>query len=96
MDTYGLRERCYLDPGTGFGPAHWDWSDRAEYQRKIYTGLDQLRRFDLPIYVPVPWKQTEDRLELLDIALSHDVDFARAHHPAQVRQHYDEVMAAQR
>ncbi len=85
MDRFGLRSRCYLDPGTGFAPAHWDWSERREYQRRIYTGLDRLRVFGLPIYVPVPWKQTPDRMELLDIALAHDVDYARAHHPAQVR-----------
>lgn len=85
MDAYGIRKRCYLDPGTGFGPAHWDWETRAQYQRKIYEGLDRLRVFDLPIYVPVPWKQTPDRMELLDIALSKDPEFARAHYPAQVR-----------
>lgn len=88
MDRFGIRERCYLDPGTGFSPAHWDWNERAEYQRKIYGGLDRLRRFDLPIYVPVPWKQTEDRMELLDLALAHNIDFARAHHPAQVRERH--------
>jgi len=89
MDQYGIRDRCYLDPGTGFAPAHWQWEDRAEYQRKIYGGLDRLRVFDLPIYVPVPWKQTDDRLELLDIALSHNIDFARAHYPRQVRDHHE-------
>lgn len=89
MDRYGIRSRCYLDPGTGFAPPQWDWSDRAEYQRKIYGGLDRLRVFDLPIYVPVPWKQTADRLELLDLALSHDIDFARAHYPEQVRAHHE-------
>lgn len=91
MDRYGIRERCYLDPGTGFGPAHWDWSTRAQYQKKIYEGLDRLRVFDLPIYVPVPWKQTPDRMELLDLALSHDPDFARAHYPAQVRERHTAV-----
>jgi len=94
LSRVGVRDRCYLDPGTGFAPPGWDWDDRREYQRRIYTGLGELRRFDLPIYVPVPWKQTEDRLELLDIALSHDIEFARAHHPAQVRQHYDRVVGA--
>jgi len=89
LDKYGIRERCYLDPGTGFGPAHWDWAERSEYQRKIYSGLDRLRAFDLPIYVPVPWKQTPDRMELLDIALSHNVDFARSHYPAQVRERHN-------
>ncbi|MGI9605447.1 MAG: dihydropteroate synthase [Acidimicrobiales bacterium] len=89
MDRYGMRERCYLDPGTGFGPADWDWNDRREYQRLIYAGLDRLRRFDLPIYVPVPWKQTPDRMELLDLALSHNVEFARSHYPSQVRERHE-------
>jgi len=89
MERYGIRERCYLDPGTGFGPAHWDWETRAQYQRKIYSGLDRLRVYGLPIYVPVPWKQTPDRMELLDIALAHDIDFARAHHPSQVRERHN-------
>ncbi len=92
MDRYGLRDRCYLDPGTGFSPAHWDWSERREYQRRIYSGLDRLRVFGLPIYVPVPWKQTPDRMELLDIALSHDVEFARAHHPGQIRARHDALI----
>ncbi len=91
MDAYGIRERCYLDPGTGFGPAHWDWDTRAEYQRKIYSGLDRLRVFNLPIYVPVPWKQTPDRMELLDLALSKDPEFARAHYPTQVRERHQAV-----
>lgn len=93
MDRYGLRHRCYLDPGTGFAPAHWDWADRYQYQKKIYSGLDRLRRFDLPIYVPVPWKQTEDRMELMDIALRHDPEFARAHLPAQVRERHRAVVS---
>ncbi len=89
MDRFGIRKRCYLDPGTGFSPPQWDWEERREYQRKIYSGLDRLRQFDLPIYVPVPWKQTDDRLELLDLALGHDIEFARAHYPAQVRERHD-------
>ncbi len=88
MDVYGIRQRCYLDPGTGFGPAHWDWAMRYHYQRKIYAGLDRLRVYDLPIYVPVPWKQTPDRMELLDIALAHNLEFTRAHYPAQVRERH--------
>ncbi len=92
MDRFGLRKRCYLDPGTGFAPAGWEWSDRYEYQKKVYTGLDRLRAFDLPVYVPVPWKQTEDRMELLDIALRHDPEFTRAHYPAQIRARHAELV----
>lgn len=95
LSRWGITQRCMLDPGTGFAPAHWDWSDRYEYQKQIYTGLDQLRRFDLPIYVPVPWKQTPDRMELLDIVLRHDIDYARAHLPDQVRSHHAAILAGQ-
>ncbi|MCP4088064.1 MAG: dihydropteroate synthase [Actinomycetia bacterium] len=87
-DRFGIGERLLLDPGTGFAPAHWDWAERCEYQKLIYAGLGELRRFGLPIYVPVPWKQTPDRMELLDIVLAHEIEYARAHLPAQVRERH--------
>lgn len=90
-DRWGIRERMLLDPGTGFAPAHWDWSERFEYQKVVYNGLGELRRFGLPIYVPVAWKQTPDRLELVDIVLRHDVDYARCHIPEQIRQRHDAI-----
>lgn len=82
----GVTQRLLLDCGVGFGPHDMDWPERAAYQRTIYSGLDELRCFDLPLYVPVPWLQTPDRLELLDLALSQEPDYVRAHRPAQVRQ----------
>ena len=84
----GVTQQLLLDCGVGFGPHDMEWPDRAEYQRAIYSGLDELRRFDLPLYVPVPWLQTPDRLELLDLALSQKPDYVRAHRPAQVREHH--------
>lgn len=93
LDRFGLRRRCYLDPGTGFAPAHWEWSERYEYQKRLYSGLNELRRFGLPVYVPVPWKQTPDRMELLDLVLAQEIDFARAHYPAQVRARHAAVRA---
>ncbi|NOX30929.1 MAG: dihydropteroate synthase [Actinobacteria bacterium] len=93
---YGIRHRLLLDPGTGFAPAHWDWSERREYQKAIYTNLNRLRVFDLPLYVPVPWKQTSDRLELLDLVLAHDPEYARAHIPAQVIERHRQVLGRPR
>ena len=90
-DRWGIRRRMMLDPGTGFAPAHWDWSERYEYQKAIYSGLGELRRFELPIYVPVAWKQTPDRLELVDIVLRQDVDVARAHIPEQIRARHEAI-----
>jgi len=92
-DRWGIRGRMMLDPGTGFAPAHWDWADRFEYQKAIYGGLGELRRFELPIYVPVAWKQTPDRLELVDIVLRQDIDVARAHIPEQIRARHAAIEA---
>ena len=88
---WGIRERLMLDPGTGFAPAHWDWEDRFQYQKAIYQGLYRLRPFELPIYVPIAWKQTPDRLELIDLVLAQEVEYVRAHIPAQVRQRHNAI-----
>jgi len=85
---WGIRDRLVLDPGTGFAPAHWDWEDRFKYQKAIYLGLDRLRRFELPIYVPIAWKQTPDRLELVDLVLGQEVEYVRAHIPKQIRERH--------
>ncbi len=80
----GVKQRLLLDCGVGFGPHNMDWPERAAYQKAIYKGLNELRSFDLPLYVPVPWIQTPDRLELLDLALEQQPDYVRAHRPKQV------------
>lgn len=85
-DRFGLRERCVLDPGTGFAPANWSWPDRFVYQKRVYTNLDALRRFDLPIYVALPWKETADHDELLEIVVRARPEYGRCHYPAKVRQ----------
>lgn len=84
-DGYGLRDRCLLDPGTGFGPHGWEWSERYLYQRHVYRGLDRLRVFDLPLYLPLPWKDTDQHHELMEIALAADPEYARVHEPDVVR-----------
>ena len=53
---WGIRDRLTLDPGTGFSPPHWEWKERYQYQKAIYGGLNRLRVFELPIYVPIAWK----------------------------------------
>lgn len=84
-DRYGLRDRCLLDPGTGFGPHGWEWADRYVYQKHVYTNLDRLRVFGLPLYIPLPWKDTEQHNELLDIVLARRPEYARAHEVDKVR-----------
>ncbi len=85
LQPFGVVDRLLLDPGVGFGPAEWDWPSRFEYQKVIYEGLARLRQFNLPLYVPVAWKQTPDRLELMDIALAYQPEYVRAHIPSQVQ-----------
>lgn len=84
-DRYGLRERCVLDPGTGFAPSNWPWEERYVYQKRVYSRLDSLRRFGLPLYIALPWKETAQHDELLEIVVAQQPEFGRAHYPAKVR-----------
>src|SRR5258706_8329940 len=84
-DRFGLRHRCILDPGTGFAPPNWPWADRYVYQKRVYTRLDELRRFELPLYIALPWERTEQHDELLEIVVRQQPEFGRAHDPRRVR-----------
>jgi dihydropteroate synthase len=90
--TYGLRDRCLLDPGTGFGPHGWEWADRFIYQKHVYSNIDRLRVFGLPLYIPLPWKVTPDHDELLEIVLAKDPEYGRVHYPARVLEVYRRVV----
>jgi dihydropteroate synthase len=81
----GARHRCVLDPGTGFAPPAWPWAERYLYQKRVYNNLDALRRFGLPLYIALPWKETAQHDELLEIVVAQDPEFGRAHYPAKVR-----------
>jgi len=80
-----------VDPGTGFGPANWDWEDRRVYQDSVYSQLDRLRVFGMPIYMALPWKFDGGRLELLDTLLRVGFDYGRAHLPAYILQRQQEL-----
>ena len=84
-DRFGRRDRCILDPGTGFAPPDWAWPKRFAYQKQVYRNLDQLRRFGLPLYIALPWKETPDHDELLDIVVRQRPEYGRAHHPEKIR-----------
>ncbi len=84
-DRYGLRHRCILDPGTGFAPPNWAWDDRYLYQKEVYGNLDALRVFGLPLYIALPWKQTAQHDELLEIVLRGKPEYGRCHYPAKIR-----------
>lgn len=88
-DRYGLRQRCLLDPGTGFAPSNWPWEQRYLYQKEVYSGLERLRVFDLPLYIALPWKETVQHDELLDIVISQRPEFGRAHIPTKIRRHQE-------
>ncbi len=84
-DRYGLRHRCIVDPGTGFAPPNWPWEQRYVYQKRVYSNLSELRRFGLPLYIALPWKETAQHDELLEIVVRQQPEFGRAHYPAKVR-----------
>jgi dihydropteroate synthase len=84
-DRYGRRDRCILDPGTGFAPSNWPWEQRFVYQKRVYSNLDALRVFGLPIYIALPWKETAQHDELLDIVVQQRPEYGRAHYPAKIR-----------
>jgi dihydropteroate synthase len=84
-DRYGLRHRCILDPGTGFAPPNWPWAQRYLYQREVYSRLNELRQFQLPLYIALPWKRTNQHDELMEIVVRQQPEYGRVHHPDRVR-----------
>ena len=84
-DRFGVRHRCIIDPGTGFAPSNWPWEDRYRYQKIVYSNIDQLRRWDLPVYIALPWKDTPQHWELMEIVLRQQPEYGRAHYPGLVR-----------
>ncbi len=91
-ERYGVRQRMILDPGTGFAPLGWEWESRYHYQKAIYSNLDRLRAFDLPIYIALPWRVTDQHEELLRIVLRQNAEFGRSHYPAHIREVEREVL----
>ena len=83
-DRFGIRRNIVLDPGTGFAPHDWPWEERFVYQKAVYRQLDRLRVFDLPLYIALPWKDTPQHAELLDIVLAGDPEYGRAHFPTRI------------
>jgi dihydropteroate synthase len=84
LDAFGLRSRCVLDPGTGFAPHDLPWEERFVFQKRVYSELDRLRSFGLPLYIALPWRDTPQHAELLDIVLAADPEYGRAHEPARI------------
>jgi dihydropteroate synthase len=83
-DAFGIRKNMILDPGTGFAPLAWEWASRYHFQKHVYSGLDRLRVFDLPLYIALPWKVTDQHMELLEIVIKQQVEYGRCHYPETV------------
>jgi len=85
LEKKGLKKyQLILDPGTGFGPENWNWKDRFKYQERVYSNLDQLKTFGLPVYVALPWKFEDGRKDLLEILLKVGFDYGRTHLPQRI------------
>ncbi|MGH2708419.1 MAG: dihydropteroate synthase [Actinomycetota bacterium] len=82
---FGLERRCFLDPGTGFAPHDRTPEQHFRYQKYVYGHLDALRRFDRPLYIALPWRDTPRERELLEMVLRARPELGRAHYPATVR-----------
>ncbi len=82
---FGIAEQLILDPGTGFAPPNWSWEERLPYQRRVYQNLHKLKQFQLPLYVALPWRDTEINKELLNIIIDQDIEYGRCHRPDMVR-----------
>ena len=94
-DAGVAESQIIVDPGTGFGPADWAWEDRKAYQHSVYSQLDRLRVFGMPIYMALPWKFDGGRLELLDTLLRVGFDYGRAHLPDFILQRQQELGLAE-
>ena len=84
-DRFGMRHRCLIDPGTGFAPSNWAWEDRYAYQKIVYSNLSELRRWGLPLYIALPWKDTPQHWELMEIVVRQQPEYGRVHYPDKVR-----------
>jgi dihydropteroate synthase len=84
-DRFGLRSQCIIDPGTGFAPSGWPWHERFAYQKHVYSNLEELRRYQLPIYIALPWKETVQHDELLDLVVRQRPEYGRCHYPSKIR-----------
>lgn len=85
LEPFGIRKNLILDPGTGFAPSHWEWAERYLFQKRVYSNLHELRRYDLPLYVALPWRETAQHEELMEIVCTQRIDYGRCHHPDRVR-----------
>ena len=85
LQKFGIRNNVVLDPGTGFAPHDWAWADRFLYQKEVYSRLDELRVFGLPLYIALPWKDTPQHAELLDIVVSRRPEYGRCHYPEVIK-----------
>jgi dihydropteroate synthase len=83
-DHFGIRQNVVIDPGTGFAPHDWPWEARYVYQKQVYSQLDRLRVHGLPLYIALPWKDTVQHAELLDIVVAQQPEYGRCHHPDRI------------
>lgn len=82
--SVGIEGNLVLDPGTGFAPHGWPWQQRYEYQKKVYSQLQRLEVYRLPLYIALPWKETAQHDELLDIVIQAGPEYGRCHHPDRI------------
>ncbi|MDA3039216.1 MAG: dihydropteroate synthase [Actinomycetota bacterium] len=83
-ESLGIRDHLVIDPGTGFAPHDWPWAERYVYQKQVYSQLDRLRTYGLPLYIALPWKETVQHDELLGIVIDGQPEYGRCHYPNRI------------
>ena len=84
LKPWGVTDRLLLDPGVGYTPIGVGDEEHLEYRKAVYYGLPKLRRFGLPLYIPMTYVQSPARMELMDLILSYKPEYVRAHTPSQI------------
>ena len=65
-------------------PRYVEHVDRAR-EAALRSNLAAMRVFGLPLYIAMPWKETTQHDELLEIVIRNRPEFGRVHYPAKVR-----------
>lgn len=75
-------EQPILDPGIAFQRQGWDLATKDRYQRNVIAQVDQLRRYGLPVLVPLPSRTSvEETAELARLVMAEKPDLVRTWAP---------------
>ena len=81
LETAGIAQPI-LDPGIAFQRQGWDLAAKDRYQRNVIAQLDRLRRYGLPVLIPLPSRTSaEETAELAQQVMAQKPDLVRTWAP---------------